>query len=177
MCQPPQAFLFVEVDAYHLVGQSVEAIFIGYRTLEEDVRRLIMFCGKDQIVVPHTRMHEGIKLEQCMFVGEYPMGYGLFIGAAVGLEHPPTQDVVDLRQEIRVVVVLTCNGVGNETGNAELLKFMDNGGLAAAYATCEIKTFRPLFNIASVAFSAKAFPKEIKQIKIATNILICNFIF
>ena len=59
--QSAEAFNFVEVDADYAVDETVEAIFVSYGALENDVWRLRVAVGKELEMLPHTRVNEGVE--------------------------------------------------------------------------------------------------------------------
>ena len=135
--QSAQPLLFLEIDADDFVHQAVEAVFIDYRALEQDVGRIAMQRREADEVVPHARMDQGVEPLQHGWVGEDDGGDGLLVDGAVGTEDPVAEEVTYLRQEVGVGIVGSRHLIGHKTGDAQFAKFIEDCGLSTSYTASE----------------------------------------
>ena len=135
--QTAQPLLFLEIDTDDFVHHTVEAVFIDYRTLEQDIRSVGMLRCKADEVVPHVRVDQGVEPLQHGGVGEDDGGNGLLVNGAVGTEDPVAKEVADLRQKSGVGIVGSRNFVGHKTRDAQFAEFIEDSGLSAPYTASE----------------------------------------
>ena len=135
--QTAQPFLFLEIDTDDFVHHAVEAVFIDYRALEQDVGCVGMLRCKADEVVPHARVDQGVEPLQHGGVGEDDGGDGLFVDGAVGTEDPVAKKVAYLRQERRVGIIGSRHLIGHKTGDAQLGELVEDGGFSAPYPSGE----------------------------------------
>ena len=131
------AFIKAEVDTDHLVDKVVQVGLIDDGTFKNDIRGSGMGVGKVLEVVPHAGMDEAVELGEFVGVGKDDAGNGGFVGYAVRGEDAVAEEVANAGKESGVLIVGSCNLVGNETGNTQGAESVQNGGFAATDAPGE----------------------------------------